>query len=218
MEQQFVNRISETEYITKLIEQKNRVNIIFSNEGFGKTILIEHLLKQIDKNMYININTDDLLSNNPCDFYFIKKIISAINEQLSFNSSIRSKSKKIWDNNKSNLSLSLNLGPIGIGFSVPQDYKIYIDDLIKNTREINKNIYIHIENIQKIDYTSLYYIMRIINETDNIFFFLECSNNIDFCNKIQEIFQKNMISINISISKLEWSHVSLILRNLNMLV
>ena len=91
--------------------------------------------------------------------------------------------------------------------------------MIKNTREINKNIYIHIENIQKIDYTSLYYIMRIINETDNIFFFLECSNNIDFCNKIQEIFQKNMISINIlSISKLEWSHVSLILRNLNMLV
>lgn len=78
MEQQFVNRISETEYITKLIEQKNRVNIIFSNEGFGKTILIEHLLKQIDKDMYININTDNLLSNDPCDFYFIKKLFQLL--------------------------------------------------------------------------------------------------------------------------------------------
>lgn len=73
--------------------------------------------------------------------------------------------------NKSNLSLSLNIGPIGIGYTFPQDYKVKIDELIEEIKLINNTIYIHIENIQKIDYSSLHYIIRLINETDNVMFF-----------------------------------------------
>ncbi len=102
---------------------------------------------------------------------------------------------------------------------MPQDYKISIDELIENTKLVNENIYIHIENVQKIDFTSLRYLIRIINETDNIFFFLECSDDEDLCCKIKEILSDNMINVDIiSINKLDWSHVSLILKDLNILI
>ncbi len=219
MSNRFINRKLESEYITHLIEQKNRINIIFSNKGLGKTSLLEHLLKQINSDMYVRVNTDELLDNSAPEFYFITKVIHAINENLCFKSSVNYKINNFFNKYKSNLSVSVNIGPIGIGYNLPQDYKISIDELIENTKLVNENIYIHIENVQKIDFTSLRYLIRIINETDNIFFFLECSDDEDLCDKIKEILSNNMMNVDIiSINKLDWTHVSLILKDLNIIV
>ena len=209
----------ESEYIIRLIEEKNRINLIFSNRGFGKTALLENLLDENNSDIYVRVNTNELLSNSAPEFYFISKVISAVNENLCFDRSVRDKSNTIWNKYKSNLSVSFNIGPIGIGYNLPQDYKISIDELIENIKLVNENIYIHIENVQKIDFTSLRYLIRIINETDNIFFFLECSDDEDLCCKIKTILSDNMINVNIiSINKLDWTHVSLILKDLNILV
>lgn len=219
MSNRFINRKLESEYITHLIEQKNRINIIFSNKGLGKTSLLEHLLKQINSDMYVRVNTDELLDNSAPEFYFITKVIHAINENLCFKSSVNYKINNFFNKYKSNLSVSVNMGFIGIGCTLPQDHKVSINKLIENIKLFNNNIYIHIEDIQRIDFSSLNYIIRIVNETDNVLFFLECSDNADLCDKIKEILSKNMMNVDIlSIKKLDWTHVSLILKDLNIIV
>lgn len=218
MDNKFINRSKERNNLTNLIEENSRINIIFSNEGFGKTALLEDYLNNYNSDTYIRVCTDDLFAESAPEYYFITKIISSISEKFNLND-FENKSKKIWDKQKSNLSISLNIGPIGIGYALPQEYKVRIDDLIKAIKLIDDNIYIHIENIQKIDHSSLNYMIRLINETNNVMFFLECSNDFELCNKLKNIFFENKMSIGIMpIDKLEWSHVSIILKNLNIVV
>ena len=50
----FINRKEEREYITDLIERNSRINIIFSNEGFGKTALIGNIKSFVVKDEILN--------------------------------------------------------------------------------------------------------------------------------------------------------------------
>lgn len=218
MNDKFINRSSEKRRLTSLIKQESRINIIFSNEGFGKTALLENYLNSLDFDSYIRVSTEDLFTENAPEFYFITRIITETCEKLNINK-IKNTGKKFWDKQKSNLSISLNIGPIGIGYTFPQEYRAKIDNLIDAIKLIGKNIYIHIENVQKIDYSSLSYIIKFINETSNVIFFLECSDNVELCNKLKKIFTENKLHFDIMpINKLEWPHVSLVLKNLNIVV
>ena len=50
-------------------------------------------------------------------------------------------------------------------------------------------------------------------------FFLECSNDIEFCENIARILSRNMLDVDIlSISKLDWTHARIVLENLNILI
>ncbi len=154
MNDKFINRSSEKKHLTSLIQQESRINIIFSNEGFGKTALLEDYLNALDYDSYIRVSTDDLFTESAPDFYFITRIITEICEKINFNK-LKNIGNKFWDKQKSNFSISLNIGPIGVGYTLPQEYRIKIDNLIDAIKLIGKNIYIHIENVQKIDYSSL---------------------------------------------------------------
>lgn len=79
----FINRHSEREALSDLINKNTKINIIFSNEGFGKTALLENYLTEVDSNAYIKVNTDDLFVDHAHDYYFITKIISSISQKLN---------------------------------------------------------------------------------------------------------------------------------------
>ncbi len=218
LENPFINRRNESEYIKELVTQRNRVNIIFSTKGTGKTCLIDYVISKINKEMYVNINTSELLSQVTPEYYFISKIISSIIKKLNINS-LTNKTLQVFNEHMSNLSISINLGPLGVGYTLPQSYKKSVDMLIEKINSIDEDFYIHIENSQKIDSSSLSYIIRIINETKNTLFFLECSNDIEFCENIAQTLKRNMLDVDIlSISKLDWTHARIVLENLNILI
>ena len=218
LENPFINRRNESEYIKELVTQRNRVNIIFSTKGTGKTCLIDYVISKINKEMYVNINTSELLSQVTPEYYFISKIISSIIKKLNINS-LTNKTLQVFNEHMSNLSVSINLGPLGVGYTLPQNYKKSVDMLIEKINSIDEDFYIHIENSQKIDSSSLGYIIRIINETKNTLFFLECSNDIEFCENIAQTLKRNMLDVDIlSISKLDWTHARIVLENLNILI
>lgn len=118
---------------------------------------------------------------------------------------------------QSSLSVTLNIGPVGLGVSLPKKYKIYIDSIIDALKQIEGTINIHIENLEKIDNESLIYIMEILKSTNNIMFFLECSNDYNRCQYIYDLFSDSLIDVKlIPVDKLDWGYVSRILSDLKL--
>lgn len=220
MENELVDRSDIKHKINELICNKSRVNILFSNSGLGKSAVLETLLKKdqdTNCSIYVKVDTNNIMDNVACEYEFIGKILNSIKERTYNLSCPKFESIAKFEKFKSAISISLNLGIIGVGVSVPKEYHTHINRVIEAINEIETKINIHIENLEKIDWISLNYIIQIVKSTSNVMFFMECSNDSDKCQIIYNEFENQLLQPKLLIlEKLEWNYVSQILCDLNL--
>lgn len=220
MENELIDRSDIQDRLNELINNNSRVNILFSNSGFGKTSVIETLLEedqQTNDSIYIKVNTSNIMENVACEYSFIEKILNSIKERVYYLPYSKFESIEKFEKIKSSLSLTLNVGIFGVGVSIPKEYNVYINKIIEIISDINTKINIHIESLEKLDSKSLRYMIQMAKSTDNIMFFLECSNDYDKCQSIYENFTYQLINTDLIIlDKLDWNYVSKILSDLNL--
>ena len=158
MENELVDRSDIKHKINELICNKSRVNILFSNSGLGKSAVLETLLKKdqdTNCSIYVKVDTNNIMDNVACEYEFIGKILNSIKERTYNLSCPKFESIAKFEKFKSAISISLNLGIIGVGVSVPKEYHTHINRVIEAINEIETKINIHIENLEKIDWISL---------------------------------------------------------------
>lgn len=214
----FINRKKELANINKNIFNDTRVNIVYSFKGRGKSSLIKHAFETTNDIYYINVSSDELIGRKYAeDFYYIKLIAESVCANLPINH-IKKINAKL-NGGETHVSFSLSAFFAGIGFDAPKKYKALQSIIIKSTKNIQNKIYIHIENMQKIDVPSLKFLMKLVNQTTNVFLFLEYvieQNSTILSDSSTIYFKFNIHPEYIEVNSLDWEHVCSIFKNLNL--
>ncbi len=214
----FVNRKKELAILSENISEDTRVTIIYSLHGRGKSTLIEHVLSSVDNAYYINIPNEELLGKTCVeDFTFIKSIAEILSDKLQIGI-FRKISNKFSDDSLQ-ISFSLTAFFASIGFDAPKKYKALQSSIIKSVKKAKVKIYIHIENMQKIDTPSLKFLAKLINETNNVFLYLEYiikDNNSIIMDSSFAYKKFNIKPKYIELESLNWEHVCNIFQNLHL--
>ena len=214
----FVNRKKELKKLYENIEKDVRVNIIYSLKGRGKSSMIAHAFESMNDIYYINVSSEELLGKVYAeDYFFIKLIAEELCNTLPL-SFVKKMGTKLG-RSSTNISFSLSAFFAGIGFDSPKRYKVLQSSIIKSVKGINKNIFIHIENMQKIDSPSLKFLAKLVNETTNVFLCLEYiieKNNSMIIDSSAVYLKFNISPKYIELNSLEWAHVCNIFENLKL--
>jgi len=214
----FINRKKELTNINKNIFNDTRVNIIYSFKGRGKSSLIRHAFEAINDIYYINILSDELIIKEYAeDFYYIKLIAESICTNLPINH-IKKISAKL-NNVETHVSFSLSAFFAGVNFNAPKKYIALQSTIIKSIKNLQSKIYIHIEDMQKIDVPSLKFLMKLVNQTTNVFLYLEYiikQNNPILLDSSALYLKFNIHPEYIEVNSLDWEHVCSIFKNLNL--
>lgn len=214
----FINRKKELANINKNIFNNTRVNIVYSFKGRGKSSLIRHAFETTNNIYYINVSSDELIGRKYAeDFYYIKLVAESICANLPI-SHIKKMNAKL-NGNEPHVSFSLSAFFASIGFDIPKKYTALQSIIIKSIKNIQSKIYIHIENMQKIDIPSLKFLMKLVNQTTNVFLFLEyiIEQNSTILSDSSAIYCKfNIHPEYIEVNSLDWEHVCSIFKNLNL--
>lgn len=211
----FVNRTKELKILSDSIDAGIRANMIYSLRGRGKSYLIAHAFEMRNDIYYINVSSNELLGKPYAEDYYYLKLVA---EQLC-NKLPADFSKKIFsklDGNAVDISFSLNIFFASIGISSSKKYKILQSAIIRYIKSINSKIYIHIENMQKIDTPSLKFLARLIKETPNVYLYLEYTieKNMDILVDSSSIYLKfNIKPECFEVDSLDWLHVYEIFKN-----
>ena len=216
---ELVNHEIEIKKYKEFLDDNQKAFVIFSKEGVGKTSFIQHVSKASTNKQYINVSAKDIsMENHATDFYFIKKFINSLNSMFP------SKCKKI-------IELLSKDFPVDVSFSINAFFaSINLEPHFKDStlkrllinviKSINKPLYIHVENVEKIDRPSLVFFIRVIKEIDDIFFFFECvDENARICQALNEQFKEYSVNVQyIEIKKLDWKQVRKVFQGLNLYI
>lgn len=216
----FINRKQELELLSENITNNVRVTIIYSLHGRGKTSLIEHAFSSMHDIDFISISNEKLLSREYAeDFAYIKLIAENLVDELPI--SFSRKINNMLKMESVHVNFSLTAFFAGIGFDAPKKYKMLQSFIIKGLKKIKSKIYIHIEDMQKIDVPSLNFLAKLVNETDNVFLYLEYvikgSNSI-IIDSSSAYLKFNIHPKYIELESLDWEHVCNIFKNLNLTI
>lgn len=215
----FYNRSNEQECINDCINKDVRIQIIYSKEGVGKSALIR---KVVDKkeNYYIDIYDDELILTDRAEaFTFLRNIAKAVEKTFSNFKYNKKFISQYLD--KIDKSISVNVFFLNFTFNIPNNYDNLKQSLIKFLQKQEKNIYIHIEYMQKIDKESLDFLKTLVTTANNIFLLLEFSINEnnslhDFLENIETFSNQTRIACkHFEIKQLEWDYVRKILEDKN---
>ncbi len=214
----FVNRKKELAHINKSIFNDTRVNIVYSFKGRGKSSLIRHAFETMKNIYYINVLSDELINKKYAeDFYYIKIIAESVCANLPING-IKKISAKL-NGSETHVSFSLSAFFAGIGFDAPKKYTTLQSIIIKSIKDIQSKIYIHIEDMQKIDLPSLKFLLKLVSQTTNVFLYLEYvieQNNSILLDSSTLYLKFNIHPEYIEVNSLDWEHVCIIFRSLNL--
>ena len=82
----FVNRTQDTNKIKNILKTQNRVHIISSTAGTGKSSLIVHVLGTYMTDRFITVESDELLFSDKAEkWYFAEKICDGLIDILDVN-------------------------------------------------------------------------------------------------------------------------------------
>lgn len=214
----FVNRTKELANINKNIINDIRVNIVHSLKGMGKSSLIRHAFETMNNIYYINVLGDELISKKYAeDFYYIKLIAESVCANLPI-SHVKKIGAKL-NGSEVHISFSLSAFFAGIGFDAPKKYTALQFAIIKAIKNIKNKIYIHIEDMQKIDIPSFKFLMKLVNQTTNVFLYLEYviePNSTLLLDSSSLYLKFNIYPEYIKVDSLSWEHVCSIFKNLNL--
>lgn len=211
----FVNRTQDTNKIKDILKTKNRIHIISSTAGTGKSSLISHVLRTYMTDRFITVASDEIYF---CDkyekWYFAEKICDALIDILDINK-VKAYIYKFIDKD---ITIGASISAIFTSLNLEFNKKISImqDCIIDCLKKYDIPLMLHIENAHKIDYNSLQFIIRIIKETTCLNFIFECQVNAIGCmpTNIISVLKHAYIDINYwEIKMLDWNHVCEILEN-----
>ena len=211
----FVNRTQDTKKMKKILKTKNRVHIISSTAGTGKSSLILHVLGTYMTNRFITVESDELFFCDKAEkWYFAEKICDGLIDILDINK-VKAHLYKFIDRDvKFGASITAGFASLDLEFN--RKFTIMQECIIDCLKNCDIPIMIHIENAHKIDYNSLQFIIRIIKETTCANFIFECQINAIGCmpTNIISVLQQFKIGIDYwEIEMLDWNHVCEILEN-----
>lgn len=214
----FYDRIDVQKSINDCIKQNIKIQIIHSEKGIGKTTLIRNIMGKRD--CYIDISNQELIFKDRAESYtFLRNIAKAVEQEFP-NIDFR---YKLVSRHLDRITADVSLSTLCLNFtySIPKNYDILGESLKKFLQKQDKKIYIHVEEVQKIDYESLKFLLNLAASTDNIFIFLEyCSqteeNKKDFSDFLELISDKLEMNINnLELPRLDWRYVEQILQDKN---
>ena len=211
----FVNRTQDTNKIKNILKTQNRVHIISSTAGTGKSSLIVHVLGTYMTDRFITVESDELLFSDKAEkWYFAEKICDGLIDILDVNKVKAHLYKYIDRDIKFGASITAVFASLNLEFNTK--ISIMQECIIDCLKKYDIPLMIHIENAHKIDYNSLQFIIRTIKETTCTNFIFECQINAIGCmpTHIISILQQAQIGINYwEIKMLDWNHVCEILEN-----
>ena len=219
MDIDLVNHRLEIKKYEKFLKDNQKNFVIFSKEGVGKTSFIEHVSQASINKYYINVKAVELnVDNHATDYFFMKKFICSLNS--SFPDKCINIIKLLCKDSPVVISLSLNIFIAGINFEPNFKDSALKSLTIKAIKAIDKPLYVHIENVEKIDRPSLLFFIRLIKEIDNIHFFFECTTDgLQFCQNLNEEFNQFSVDVKyLEIKMLDWEQAKTVLQNLNLYV
>lgn len=214
----FINHKKELADINKNIIKDTRVNIVYSFKGVGKSSLIRHAFETMNNIYYINVLGDELINKKYAeDFYYIKLIAESVCANLPI-SHVKKIGAKL-NGGETHINFSLSVFFAGIGFDAPKKYTALQFAIIKAIKPIQNKIYIHIEDMQKIDMPSFKFLMKLVNQTTNVFLYLEYviePNSSILLDSFSSYLKFNIQPEYIKVNSLSWEHVCNIFKNLNL--
>lgn len=211
----FVNRTQDTNEVKNILETQNRVHIISSTAGTGKSSLILHVLETYMTDKFITVASDELLFSDKAEkWYFAEKICDGLFDILDINE-VKAHLYKFIDRDiKFGASITAVFASLNLEFD--RKFSIIQECIIDCLKNHDTPLMIHIENAHKIDYNSLQFIIRTIKETTCANFIFECQINAIGCmpTHIISVLKKERIGITYwEIKMLDWNHVCEILEN-----
>lgn len=211
----FVNRTEDSKEVKRLLSTQERVHIIYSTAGTGKSSLILHVLKNYASDRFIIIPSEELIFSNRADkFYFAEKICDCLFEILDINVIKKFLYRFIDHSVKFGTSVTAIFATLNLEFN--RQFSIMQECVIDCLKGYEKPLIIYLENVHKIDYHSLQFIIRIIRETSSVNFVFEYQTDIigDVPSDIISQLQQSRIGVNCwEIKMLDWNHVCEILKN-----
>lgn len=211
----FYDRDTERATLKKYIKENQRINIVFSKKGCGKTELIKQVVKNECRLNYINIHSHELLNEATApEFYYINLIADSILKELPRNCLDYQFLKFYKKMPEIQFNVALKFMELGTNFSV---YKNTLKQSIINSfKRFSKKVYLHIENVEKMDLSSLNFFVQLVNETANVYLFFECIAERDYCFNMSEYLLNNRIlSKSYELQKMDWDYVECILNDHN---
>lgn len=211
----FVNRTQDTNKIKNILKNQNRVHIISSTAGTGKSSLILHVLRTYMTDRFITVGSDELLFSDKAEkWYFAEKICDSLIDILDVNK-VKARLYKYIDRDiKFGTSITAVFASLDLEFN--RKFSIMQECIIDCLKKYDIPLMIHIENAHKIDYNSFQFIIRTIKETSCVNFIFECQINAIGCMPTHIISELQQAQIGINyweIKMLDWNHVCEILEN-----
>lgn len=219
MDIDLVNHRLEIKKYEEYLNDNQKNFVIFSKEGVGKTSFIEHISHASINKYYINVKAVELnAENHASDYYFMKKFICSLNS--SFPDKCINIINLLCKDSLVDISLSLNIFIASINFEPHFKDSTLKSLTIKAIKAIDEPLYVHIENVEKIDRPSLLFFVRLIKEIDNIHFFFECTTDgLQVCQYLNEQFNQFSVDVKyLEIKMLDWEQVKIVLQKLNLCV
>lgn len=211
----FVNRSQDIKEVKNLLETQNRVHIISSTAGTGKSSLILHVLGKYKPDRFITVSSEELIFSDKAEkWYFAEKICEGLFDFLDINEVKAHLCKLIDRNIKLGASITAVFATLNLEFE--RKFSIMQECIIDCLKNHDIPLMIHIENAHKMDYNSLQFIIRIIKETTCANFIFECQINAigSIPTNIISVLQQDKISMTCwEIKMLDWNHVCEILEN-----
>ncbi len=215
---ELVNHEFELNTLQRFLDEQQNTFVVFSKKGVGKTSFIQHVSKADINEQYVNVKASELNENFATDFYFLRKFIESLNSR--FPDKLNSIVNFLCKDKPGDISFSLNVFFAGVSYEPHLNASMFKSLIIKTIRTIDKPLYIHIENVEKIDRPSLMFFIRLIKEIKNIYFFFECiSDEIKVCQYLSEQFAQHDVQVRfLEIKKLDWNQVKLVFKSLELSV
>ncbi|MGM9969281.1 MAG: hypothetical protein ACI35S_02680 [Anaeroplasma sp.] len=211
----FYNRNKERAILKNYILQKQRINIVFSKKGYGKTELIKYVITKECGLKYININAHDIfIKDKAPDFYYMNSIAKSIMQELPreyLDYQFLKFYEKIPD-----FQIYVTIPFLQVGTNIGKFVNSLKQSIINSFNRFNEKVYLHIENVEKIDSQSLKFLVELVNETANVFLFFECISEKEYCYEMSTYLLENHIKSNCyELPKMDWNYVECILHDYN---
>lgn len=213
----FINRKIETQTLEDNLKSDCKVGVVFSHEGIGKSCFIEHFIRKFFEDKFIIIKNSELdFENNVEKYYFANKICEGILKKTNKNLILKLINQVLHLNVKPSISFSHKW--FSLNLEINEKFRLLQELIVKIIKKRNEKLVIYLDNVNKIDYQSVIFISRIIEQTSNIFFILEFTlgKEEQFPTKLIEYLRNNKIIYTcIELKKLSCEHAYQVMRNNN---